>query len=591
VKQFLANRIQTLQALFVWSIWALMLLAAVVVVWVKGSPFPKADDWEMIPALTGHQPDMLPWLWSQHGYYQDGQIIEGQINEHRNALGRVIILGLLYSTNGDFRSGMMFSALALGALAAAMIWTAKRLRGYMHFADAFFPLALLHWGHAGCLLWCWQLSFALVAVLAGMLLIIIVRCRTPFGPGITTMFALCLVLLALSDIAGLSFVGILALGLGFSGFLHWRSAEPSRRRLAFFTLALVLGCLSLIPLYFVGFSRPDYLANPESNTVHIVTTSAWFLSAGFGPFFLAWSWPYTGFAVCGLLLAGVVAGVWLIGKKPEERFRMVEIVAFVGAVMALGLAVGRGRGYAAAEGVQGYLDNVSHITFLAIPGMCCLYLPWLIYRSPLTMIVQTCLFGTACIALPFNMDFDFSPREPEVFEEDLQTGMPPSILAERNWRRGCPDPTIGPEYLASRLYMLKQAGIQPYKNLPEDAPLREVSLPARSAVPSTTSVDSGMADGSGDDSALTFTLRRPTWVKAIRMKCSYRANGGGLRVFWRESVGGEFTEARLPADLDFEARQEETITLWVDNRINQIRICPGSDPSMFTLAEVTLAEP
>ena len=69
---------------------------------------PFSEDWLLVPALTGHEPNVITWSWAQH-------------NEHRNPLSRLILFALLKMTHGDFRAGMYFNVIVLGVLAASMI--------------------------------------------------------------------------------------------------------------------------------------------------------------------------------------------------------------------------------------------------------------------------------------------------------------------------------------------------------------------------------------------------------------------------------------------------------------------------------------
>ena len=115
----------------------------------------------MVAAMTGHEPDLPRWLWSQN-------------SEHRLPLPRLVNLALLRAT-GDFRSTMVFDTLALAAVAAGMILVARRFRdGRTSLADAFFPLLLLHLGNWDNLVWAWQIQFVLPTVLACALLLVIV---------------------------------------------------------------------------------------------------------------------------------------------------------------------------------------------------------------------------------------------------------------------------------------------------------------------------------------------------------------------------------------------------------------------------------
>src|SRR3990172_4597303 len=133
-------------AALVWLVWALTLASILVSIARDGRNIPFEEDWLMVAPMTGHEPDLPRWLWSQN-------------SEHRLPFPRLVNLVLLRAT-GDFRSTMVFDTLALGAVAAAMILVARSLRdGRTSVADAFFPLLLLHLGNWDNLVWGWQIQF------------------------------------------------------------------------------------------------------------------------------------------------------------------------------------------------------------------------------------------------------------------------------------------------------------------------------------------------------------------------------------------------------------------------------------------------
>ncbi len=148
---------------FVWVIWAIMLVSALSAIAIYGRDIPLAEDWFMVQPLTGHEPDLAAWSWWQN-------------NEHRLPLPKLVYLLLLELSGGDFRVGMVFNALALSALAAAMVVAVRELRGGRTvLIDAFFPIVLLHLGHWPNLVWGWQIQYVLSVVLTGMLLLPVVR--------------------------------------------------------------------------------------------------------------------------------------------------------------------------------------------------------------------------------------------------------------------------------------------------------------------------------------------------------------------------------------------------------------------------------
>src|ERR1700730_10656149 len=134
-------------AQFVWTVWALLLSTQLVVVDLYGSDVPLFDDWSVATPLSG-EVGMLSWLWELH-------------NEHWIPLPKAIILGLMLMTGGDVRAGMVVNVVIMGIFAASMIVAARRLRGHVAYEDVFFPLVLLHGGHAADFFWCWQVGFVL----------------------------------------------------------------------------------------------------------------------------------------------------------------------------------------------------------------------------------------------------------------------------------------------------------------------------------------------------------------------------------------------------------------------------------------------
>ena len=130
---------------FVWSVLVLMVVFDLFYV-LKYSPrVPIYDDYEMVPAYTREQPITLDWLWSQS-------------NEHRVFLPRLIHVFGFRITGGDFRFGNFVSLASLICASCFLIEVARRRRGYMRYADAFFPLILLSLGQWDNLIWAWEVD-------------------------------------------------------------------------------------------------------------------------------------------------------------------------------------------------------------------------------------------------------------------------------------------------------------------------------------------------------------------------------------------------------------------------------------------------
>ena len=145
---------------FVWGAWLVLSVTLLQFVRTYGVDFPYYDEWEMVPAITGQQPVTFSWLWSQH-------------NEHRMFLGRRSTSRSKRSA-GTISAPARFDASVLCASAAMLIAFARRFRGHATYADAFFPLLMLHWGQAENLVLSFQVQFVASSALA----IIVLGCSS-----------------------------------------------------------------------------------------------------------------------------------------------------------------------------------------------------------------------------------------------------------------------------------------------------------------------------------------------------------------------------------------------------------------------------
>lgn len=286
----------------------------------------------MVPYLTGHEPVTPAWLWSQH-------------SEHRIPLARLIMLGLYKVANDDFRAGMYFNVAAMGFLASALIVAAKKFGGRTSCADAFFPLALLHWGHHENILWTWQVAFVLPVVLEGLLLAHMVRAgaRVPVAQGVAA--GSCLAFLPLCGPIGLVCVPWLALWLGSVGAHHWRSPASVEKRTGIVLLTLAALPLLIMGLYFIGY---EAVAKPSSpGTRHAAKFAVTFLARSVGPNVeslgaellwpsLARALPLGVFLVL-LISAARVLTVWLTQQSETTLNR--GLVLFMAAMASLALAI------------------------------------------------------------------------------------------------------------------------------------------------------------------------------------------------------------------------------------------------------------
>jgi hypothetical protein len=343
----------SLRASVVWGTWALLSAGLVGYVWQVNDDLPVADDWHLVPAYTGHEAVTLSWLWAPH-------------NEHRLPLPKLLLVVVGAATGHDYRTGVLLSALGLSALAALMIVTAGRLRGGPSLADVFIPMALLHWGQSETLLISYALNLAASTVLAGLALLLLVRVRGVPTTGQGFLFGLLLLALPLCGFNGVVLVPPLAVWLIVAAVVRWRSGGAKGRRDGAVWSALALAALVLVAVCVLTMHRtPESSLRPTAEQV--VRTAAQFFAEGLGPFAES-SWPLSGVAVA------VLAALTLFRLRQEwradtaARLRVLGLLAFGAALVALALAVGWGRGVIGDR--AGFMTRYST---LAAPALCLAY--------------------------------------------------------------------------------------------------------------------------------------------------------------------------------------------------------------------------
>lgn len=332
--------------------WLLFTAGAGAFVAFVGTNAPYADEWEFVPALLGDEP-RLPWLWQQH-------------NEHRMPLPRLVVLAYFTLTH-DFRAGMVLQVAMLSALALFLMRLAAKLRGRAHWADAFFPVSLLHVGHWENFVMGYQVCFALFAVLATALAVVALRAdRTnAFRSGVIA--GVLLLLLALTGGSGLVLVPPVSAWLVFVAVTVWKSGAKGR---ALLVLLLAVLPLAYLGVYFQGYHRPPHHPPPSTDVgrVTAVTGQVLAMSLGIG-LKLVWWAVFAGMLVLGGFTLALLVRRW---TEPAERLSVAGLVAVAAGVTGVALAIGVGRGGFASE-EMGLWSRYSLLTW---PLLATAYLVW-----------------------------------------------------------------------------------------------------------------------------------------------------------------------------------------------------------------------
>ncbi|MCO5195855.1 MAG: hypothetical protein M9930_21565 [Anaerolineae bacterium] len=433
----------------VWGVWAIMLLTALMLFLRFGRNIPLAEDWQLVAPFTGNEPNFWQWLWSQN-------------NEHRVPLPRLIMLALLAISHGDFRSGMLFNIATLALLAAAMMLAARRIRGYSHIADVFFPLLILHAGNWENLFWTWQLSFVVSIELVAVYLLILVLRPAMDRPIVALAAGVILLLLPLTGATGLLFVPLLAIWNAVCGWRQWRKKGSALTIGLLWGASVTAGMVTL--LYFVGYVHPPWNP-PNPGLLPSIVAAMQFLVLGWGPAAIP------GWAVAFIVSAALVALTfgWLLLQlrrlNEPNRHQAIGILVFLSNMALFTVAMGYGR----AAHIQ--RDNFWPLRYVLLSALtlCAVYFCWLIFGrlrwqmwipTVMAVIIAAALVPNHLLGLRWG---DWYRDGMLAIENDIAAGTPVNIIAERHqeflihwWE---------PPQVEAKIRMLHAAGISEFADL------------------------------------------------------------------------------------------------------------------------------
>jgi hypothetical protein len=411
------------------------------------SSVPVADDWVQVQALTRQGPHGVAWLWAPH-------------NEHRIPFPKLILLGLAGLFGYDPRTGMYFNGVALAAVSAALILAARRLRGATRWSDAFFPLALLHWGQYINLMIGASLNLVGAACLTVLFLagVVTVRGRPSVRQGLCAGFAL--ILLPLWGASGLVVVPALAAWLLGVGAWQLRSSGPGARRGAAAVLVPAVLALVLVGLYFVGGRAPAAPAAVRGSAV--LATASQFVAMSVGPFGEQ-GLPFSALALALLCVATLflLRSAWR--SHPADRVRVAGLCCSFAALATLTAAVAWGR--APFGGVTVQQAGTRFVT-AAVPLLIWAYLTWTAYRDGFVPVALCVLMA---LLLPVNTYSGYVAGRNQAgvlraVERDVRAGMPAEELV-RKWDPVLSGSSYDPAVQAERWQTLRDCRQGPYRNV------------------------------------------------------------------------------------------------------------------------------
>ena len=311
----------------VWSVWAVVTLAAILYIWHYARNLPYMDDFAMVPVMTGHESLSLRWAFSQH-------------NEHRLVIPKVI-LATLYRAIPDFRVGLYLNAGLLSTASASMILLARRLRGWTSVTDAVLPLSILNIGQSESFL----LGLALTLILPAWISyeLIVAMCRTSQSPGWWPSLVVggLLVLLPLSGGSGMAMLPPLMLWLaGYVACGWWSGRAPGAWGRAL-GLGLLLTTLVVVAFYLKGYERPaSHPAAPSAWAA--CSTTLEFLSLVIRP--AGGGWGRRLDVIVALLAAIALIRLAIVARRsPAARPRAFGLIAVLLSLLGVAAAVGVSR--------------------------------------------------------------------------------------------------------------------------------------------------------------------------------------------------------------------------------------------------------
>jgi hypothetical protein len=582
---------------FVWGAWAALALAGVWFVYTFGSEVPWADDWPFhVSQVSGAQAVTGRWL------------LLDRYGEYPTPSSKLLLVALCRLVG--FHGELYVNVVALAVLAAALVLAARRLRGTTRYADAFFPLALLHFG-SDCFIWESQLCNYVPMLLASTLLIVALRWGVGPPPAGGVLAGLTLLGMALSGPAGLAYVPAMALWLLAVAAGLW-----NRRRAGGRAAALVVVCLAAAALVYTGYCMLESRKPlPGQFREHGTLTPTLVTAVQLASMTLGNVIPY--WRVTGLVVLGLVGGsfaalalAWL--RRPAQRGRVFGMVLFLGSAALLVLGMARARSaFPDPKGLQAHY--VPHVISLLLGAYFVLgaYGARLVRR-----LVPVGLMLLLAAMLPLNTRAGLAMGHRidngcKAFAADLLAGKPPEVLAERHSRFQfdveAENYPLFEAMFADQLRDLRRAGMGLFGRLNDPGDFREAGWPIDPVEVHGATWEHGTLRTSGADSFLGFALDEPTFVCGVRLKYSYRdpdstepsLPSASFRATWKRE--GQLWDAaertdRIALDPDFQTwgptwRGEGTLTVWVNDTIDRFHIFPDDKPRAFRLTEMTLLLP
>ena len=312
----------------VWAVWLAMAAATFAFTAHFAVDLPQWDEAQYVPVLAGERAYSVAWLLERHV-------------DHLVAISRTLYVAAVGAAR-DFRAApFLTDAIDAGAVALLLV-TARKLRGRTVLADAFFPLASLHWGRLGDMLWGDQLQYVSTGALQAIALCVMLRCRESMSRGAAIGLGACLVAMAFAGGQGVVMVPALALWLALAA-----RGQGGATRIA----GALAAAVALVAALAIGLSgTPAHETTRDPSRIGATVLQFAGMAAGPAGRF-GWDGTRLGEAFPPLVSIGVALGVTAtvvllitaMRRRASDRLAAGALLAHLAATVSLAIVIGVGR--------------------------------------------------------------------------------------------------------------------------------------------------------------------------------------------------------------------------------------------------------
>jgi hypothetical protein len=396
----------------VWGLWTIGFIWTAIFIARHGHNLPANDEWVFVPITYASWSEKIQWIGERH-------------MEHRFPLARIAYLCLLEATGYDYRAGMWLTLGLLGASAATLILTARRLRGHTSMADSAYAFLFLHVGHSENLLMGYQIAFTITVLALSFFALLVAYSDTMSPSRAAACGSLCLVTIALGGWLGLVFVPTVGLWVAWQA---WRGESGGARRVAFGLTSAVAAYLAWSSWMLLKFKASAASSNGLALADRIRSTAE-VIAIGLGPGAgaLYVKLQVVAWALIGIEAATACCLVWISWRRPEERAIAWGFLMLLLGVWVFAVAIGFSR----AGGTSSRYAAFSALG-IAVPFLTAArYARGMSVLAGFVAMVGGCLVFSANVKHGRSQAVLYDSRYASV-AADVQSGMPIDVLARRH---------------------------------------------------------------------------------------------------------------------------------------------------------------